>query len=103
MADWSCDDWQAFHDHMPGKPHLLRVIGTCQAPRAGYEFVLRRKSGSQGFDPTDLLLELDVTEPEAGAEVITDYSVEYTEETDFEYASVTILGVTDSIEVQHTH
>ncbi|MEA2493940.1 MAG: hypothetical protein QOJ29_1851 [Thermoleophilaceae bacterium] len=49
------------------------------------------------------VLELDVTAPEAGAELITDYSVEYTEETDFGYATVTILGVIESIEVQHAH
>lgn len=102
MADWTCDGWEAFHDHMPGKPQRLRVVGSCHAPRTGFEFVLRRKSGAQGINPKDLLLELDVTEAEVGNEVLTDYEVEYVEDTDFEYDTVTIIGVASSIEVQHT-
>ena len=102
MADWTCDSWEAFHDHMPGKPERLRVFGTCHAPRTGFEFVLRRKSGAQGINPADLLLELDVTEPAFGDEVPTDYAVEYVEETEFEYDTVSILEVALGIEVVHT-
>jgi hypothetical protein len=87
---------------MPGKSRTLRVVGTCHAPRTGYEFELRRKEGAQGINPNDLLLELDVHRPEVGNEVLTDYAVEYVEETDTEYDTVTIIGVATSIRVVHT-
>ena len=102
MPDWSCDGWEAFHDHMPGKPRKLRVVGTCHAPRTGYEFKLRRKEGAQGINPKDLLLELDVREPEFGNDVLTETTVEYIEESDFEYDTVSILGVAAGIPVVHT-
>lgn len=102
MTDWTCSGWEAFHDHMPGKARRLRVVGTCHAPRTGFEFALRRKSGAQGINPQDLLLELDVIESSVGNEVLTDYTVEYAEETDVEFDTVSIIGVASSIEVQHT-
>lgn len=85
---------------MPGKPVRLRVVGTCHAPRTGYTFTLRRRRGAQGINPKDLLLELDVSESAVGNEVVTDYSVEYVEETDFEYDTVSIIGVASAIAVQ---
>jgi len=100
MSDWSSEDWVANHDHMPGKPRTLRVTGVVHAPTTGYSVDLRLKRGAQGINPKDLLLELDVTAPTGDAsEVLTDYPVEYVDETDFEYDTVTIIDVT-SIPVQ---
>ena len=42
-----------------------------------------------------------MNEPEVGNEVLTDYPVEYVEETDTEYDTVTIIGMA-SMEVVHT-
>jgi hypothetical protein len=94
MPDWTTENWTAFHDHMPGKPRTLRVTGTVHAPTGGYEVELRLKQGAQGINPKDLLLELDVTAPQIGApEVLTDYTAEYVKETDFEYDTVSVIGV----------
>jgi hypothetical protein len=86
---------------MPGKPQQLRVWGICHAPTTGFSFTLRRKE-PQGINPKDLLLELDVIAPEIGNDKLTDYDVEYLEDTDFEYDTVTILDLA-SVIVQHVH
>jgi hypothetical protein len=88
-SDWECFDWHAFHDHQPPGPPRLTVFGTCQFPRSGYTAELRRAE-PQGINPADLILDLVVEEPEAGAHVITELEVRYQEETDVEYETVTI-------------
>ena len=80
----------------------MRVVGTCHAPKTGYEFELRLKEGAQGSNPDELLLELDVREPGWGNDKLTDHTVEYVDETDSEYDTVTIIGVATSIPVVHT-
>ena len=102
MAEWTCDDWVAIHDHMPGPgTRGLRVTGTCHAPTSGYSFDLRRRE-RQGANPKDLLLELDVEEPaDVANPVMTDHPVEYFEETDVEYDTVSIVGVESGIPVDH--
>jgi hypothetical protein len=101
-AKWDCNDWTAFHDHMPGKPQTLRVSGTCEMPTTGYEGKLRRIE-PQGFNPKDLRLELMISDPSGGvSEVITPIQVTYEEQTDMEYDTVSIDGYA-TVEVQCVH
>lgn len=93
MAECKCDDWQAFHDHMPPGPATLRVSAKCTCP-PGRTLELRKKE-PQGINPRDLLLELVETEQGSGYEDgggdgdTTD--LEYREDTDTEYDTVSIL------------
>jgi hypothetical protein len=87
---WSCENWFAYHDFMPGSPPTLHVGTTCTAPTNGYHFSLVRQA-PQGINPTDLLVRLVVEEPEIANEVITTYEVHYREEIDTRYDSVSIL------------
>jgi Domain of unknown function (DUF6438) len=59
----TCQDWAAFHDHMPPGPSVLRVQGTCRFDTAGYSVELRRHE-PQGINPRDLLLDRIVTPPD---------------------------------------
>ncbi len=94
MSDCDCnglDAWEAFHDRMPGKTPTLRVKGTCRCPTPGYTLELRRHE-RQGTNPKDLLMKLVETKPTGPEpEVITDTIAEYTDETDFEYVTVSIV------------
>jgi hypothetical protein len=86
----------------PPGPSVLRVVGKCEFPTAGYSVELRR-SEPQGINPRDLLLDLIVHEPTGlVAEVITEVDVEYQEETDAEYDTVTIRGYA-SVPVEVVH
>ena len=96
-----CFDWVAYHDHEPPGPATLRVIGTCLFGRTGYTVALRRAE-PQGVNPGDLILDLDVDEPDVGAHVLTEVEARYEEVTDVEYDTVTIRpGPT--IAVQEVH
>ena len=87
----ACRGWAAWHDHQPPGPPVLHVVGECEFPTAGFSVELRRKE-PQGLNPKDLLLERVVYEPQGpAATVITTVEARYREETDFEYATVTIL------------
>jgi hypothetical protein len=90
-AEEACHDWTAVHVHEPPASSVLTVRGTCTFESAGYSVQLRRRE-PQGINPWDLLLDR-VVEPPTGpvAQVITDVEVTYTEETEFEYRTVTIL------------
>ena len=100
MSEWTSDGWHASHDHMPGANRELRVTGIVHANTGGYGFKLCRKE-PQGINPRDLLLDLEVSEPAGDVpQVLTDYPVEYSETTDTEHDTVTVVGVT-SIEVEH--
>jgi Domain of unknown function (DUF6438) len=98
-----CRDWHAAHDHQPHGPAVLRVIGMCQFPTAGWSVELRRHE-PQGMDPRELLLDRVVYEPQGpAAEVITDIEVRYEELTALEYETVTILPDGPSIPVHGVH
>ena len=85
------EGWEAWHDRMPGGPATLHVTGTLSCPRPGYEVVLERHE-PQGINPRDLLLRLTETKPEGvQPEVITPVPVEYREETDASYDTVSIV------------
>jgi hypothetical protein len=76
---------------MPGKPATLHVTGTCSCPTPGYALELQRHE-PQGINPGDLLLRLVEDRPTGPQpEVITPTSVEYREETDARYESVSIV------------
>jgi hypothetical protein len=98
MSDYDRDrdcgegqDWEAWHDRMPGGPATLHVTGTLSCPTPGYEIELKREE-PQGINQRDLLLRLTETKPTgAQPEVITPVTVEYTEETDPSYDTVSIV------------
>jgi len=94
-----CHDWSAVHRHQPA-PSVLTVLGTCTFPTAGFTVELRRKA-AQGINPRDLLLER-VVHPPTGpvAQVVTDVEARYTEETEFDFQTVTILPDGPSIPVE---
>lgn len=100
QAIGTCAGWRAVHDHDPGGPAVLVVRGTCRFPDATYTVELRRHE-PQGINPGDLLLRKVVHRAETGADVITDREVEYREETEEMYETVTILpdGPTIRVEV----
>jgi Domain of unknown function (DUF6438) len=99
----TCHDWAAFHDHMPPGPSVLRVQGTCRFNTAGYSVELRRHE-PQGINPHDLLLDRIVTPPDGPvAQVVTEVDVGYSEETEFDYQTVTILPDGPSIQVEDVH
>jgi hypothetical protein len=63
---------------------------------------LRRRE-PQGFNPQDLLLDRIVHPPTGPvAEVVTEVEVDYSEETEFDYQTVTILPDGPSINVEDT-
>ena len=42
QARWTCENWYAYHDFMPGSPPTLHVRARCTAPTTGYHFALLR-------------------------------------------------------------
>ena len=103
MPDCKCEDWYASHDHQPPGPPTLRVTARCECPQGGYTLRLERHE-PQGINPKDLLLRLVVEAPEVGPDVMTEERVEYVEETDMEYDTVSIVpdGPT-GIKVEEVH
>ena len=87
---WTCENWYAHHDFMPGSPATLHIGAVCTAPTNGYHFSLVRQE-PQGINPSDLLLRLVVDESEFANEVVTTYEVHFSEDTDVRYDSVSIL------------
>ena len=101
---WSCSEWVAIHDHMPGQsPVMMRVEGTCTFPTTGWLAKLLRGNLSVNPDPDTLCLDLEVTEPSnQQARVITTEHVKFEEETETEFRWVEIdHGEVARIEVQH--
>jgi hypothetical protein len=99
----TCRDWSAVHDRQPPGPSVLRVSGICRFPTAGYSVQLRRHE-PQGINPTDLLLDRIVRPPEGPvAKGVTDVEVSYSEETDLDYQTVTLVPGGPSIPVQDVH
>ena len=87
---WTCENWHAYHDFMPGSPPTVRVSTTCTAPTNGYHFALIRQE-PQGINPQDLLLRLLVYESDVANEVVTLYDIHYSEDTEMRYDSVSIV------------
>jgi hypothetical protein len=108
MADEN--GWTAIHDHMPGKEMTLTVRGSVTLPTPGYTNV-RLEPGLQGINPFILILDIHADPPSGTvADVLTEYDVEYRDQTETEYESVTIrpgdsgaIEAGASIEVQHVH
>jgi hypothetical protein len=99
----NCDEtggWEAWHDRMPGTDAALHVTGSCTCPTPGYTLELRKHT-PQGINPRDLLLELVTTEPTGVVpEVITQTPVDYHEQTEAEYDTVTIVPDGPSLPVR---
>ena len=93
---WKCGAWGAVQSHRPPNSQVLYVVGRCVFPTAGYWVDLRRH-GSQGSNPKDLLLEL-VVHANDGPRERTVVEASYSEETDFQYDTVTILPDEVSVE-----
>jgi hypothetical protein len=73
-----CYGWNSVLDlKSPGTP-LLRVDGKCQVSLSGYKVEIKRAI-PQGVNPAYLILELSITEPSDGADVITTIDVHYEE------------------------
>lgn len=99
----TCRGWSAWHDHQPPGPPVLHVRGECEFPTAGYSVELRRAE-PQGIDPKNLLLNLVVRAPTGPAsQVITKLEARFSEETDIEYETVTILPDGGSVPVRDVH
>jgi hypothetical protein len=90
-----CKDWKAAY--MKG---VLMVRGGCTFPSSGWSMELRHAE-PQGDDPRDLRLQRVVALQEGiQADVLRLIEVEYDEQTDVEYETVTILPEGTTIEVQ---
>jgi hypothetical protein len=95
-----CRDWTAVLDRRPPGPAGLLVHGTCNFDTAGFSVELRRVE-PQGINPKDLLLErIEHSPTGVVAQVVTDVDVEYSEETDADFETVTILPDGLTIDVQ---
>jgi hypothetical protein len=95
---WKCGAWVAMHNQQHSGSQVLYVVGRCVFPTAGYWVELRRHK-PQGSNPKDLLLELVVHATDAPRE-LTVVEASYSEETDFQYDTVTILPDDVSVRVQ---
>lgn len=107
MDDIVCFGWSAWHDHMPkvpGGPPTLHVTGTCRIRSGGYSLELKPRE-PQGINPADLLLDLAVQAPPPSDPVTPaheDHSVHYTEQTEMEYQTATVVGYA-SMPVEEVH
>jgi hypothetical protein len=90
-----CRDWKA--GYIKG---VLMVRGWCTFPSSGWSIELRHAE-PQGSNPKDLLLERTVALQEGyQPPVVRAIEVEYDEQTDVEYDTVTILPDGPTIEVE---
>jgi hypothetical protein len=70
------NDFSARADEADGR-RMLHVEGSCICPRAGYSLALEPGNPGINPDPTEVVLQLVVTPPEFGADVLTRTPVEY--------------------------
>jgi hypothetical protein len=99
---YQCLDWKAWLDRVPGAQPTLHVTGRCQFPSSGY-FVRLERHEPQGINPSNLLLDLVITEPTGPVtQVVTEEEVHYDEEADLDFDSVTILPDGPTVEVETT-
>ncbi len=94
-------DWTASHDHMPGKPHTLRVDGKVDYPTPGYRAWLE-PAEPQGINPRILEMELrEVAPGDPQNQVVTPADVHYEDVTVSEYDQVHIRPLGELIDVVH--
>jgi hypothetical protein len=95
-----CRDWTAVRRHEPPDPSVLTVRGTCVFPTPGYSVELLRHE-PQGINASDLLLDRIVHAPSGlSVQVVTEVEATYTEVTDVDYQTVTILPDGPSVQVE---
>jgi hypothetical protein len=97
-----CGNWSAVHDREPPGPAVLRVRGRCRFPIPGFSVELRRHE-PQGSNPRNLLLDRIGHPPEGfppPGTVVDVVDVDYQEETEAEFDTVTILPDGVSVPVQ---
>jgi hypothetical protein len=96
-----CGDWIALHRREPGSASLLFVSAKCDIPAP---LIVLKRRALQGPNPKNLLLDRGVNHVElaagSGAGGTKAVLVNYREETDEEYDTVTILPDDVSIPVQ---
>jgi hypothetical protein len=86
----ACRDWRAIHDLEPPGPGRLRVSARCTVPTPGHRVELRRKE-QQSDDPSELLLDKVVHEPDGPViQLLTDVDAEFRGTTDATLNTVTI-------------
>lgn len=87
-------EWHAVQDRTPGPDteKRLTVTGRGEARTSGFAATLRyHEPQGIGF-PWDLLLDLTVTEPDFGTDVVTPIIVTYEGSTGYDHDTVTILS-----------
>jgi hypothetical protein len=100
MAACECGPWSVVHDHQG--PPTLRVHGYCRVGEAGTTVTLRVHE-PPGFDPKDLLLDIDHTPPADGLPQIHEVAVLFELATEIEYDSVSIVDCEAGIPVHDVH
>jgi len=103
MGECTIKDVTAICDHQPPGPQTLRVSATAVCPTEGWEVTLS-KSEPQGINPKELLLDVNETAPAGDvAQIVTEIPVEFVDDSETEYDSVSIKDGPASTEVQHVH
>ena len=93
----------AIHDWMPGSAPTLRVEGAYRFRTLGYTVQVRRHV-PQGFNPLDLLLDVDVRHQDGPAgDQLEEVPIEYREDTDVKYETVTLLPHGPTLRVEDVH
>ena len=94
---------EAVHDWMPGSPPSLRVTGIYRFRTLGHAVDIRRHK-PQGFNPFDLLLDVEIRHPKDGAgDQIQDVPFEFREDTDFKYQTATLVPHGPTLRVEDVH
>jgi hypothetical protein len=76
VCDCEENDFSARASQENGR-RMLRVEGSCMCPRAGYALALEPGNPGVNPDPAEVVLQLVVTPPEFGPDVMTRTPVRY--------------------------
>ena len=101
VPDRTFHDFQAIHDHMPGKNMTLTVSGQVEYPEDCWTVSLDRMRS--GINPKILMLRLYESKGDVCLEKITREPVSWSESTETEYTEVQILPGGPTLPVQCVH
>jgi hypothetical protein len=94
--------WEAWHDFMPGSSPTLHVVGVRTCPTPGFALTLEPVE-PQGINMRDYRLQIVERKPEGAVpEVITPTEIQYREDTESRYDTVSIVPGGPTIEVTIT-
>ncbi len=86
MMGCDCGSWEAWRNRMPGddpdRGMMVRVTGSCECDRDGYEISLEPTNEGIVDDPSLIALRCVIKEPDIGPTVMTQQQVEWEEPTD---------------------